>query len=108
MPALRQRHTVLSGGGFVPANATSLDRRLRVACVGDVSNLRWFLMPRWDYARDSYGLYSRFSCVPWNPYKNGSKSGIEYMKCQGPAHQLGSRKYALFTMYYLYFDDQNK
>ena len=63
MPALHQRHTVLSGGGFVLANATRLDRRLRVACVGDVSNLGGFLMPRWDYARDRYG-YSRFSCVP--------------------------------------------
>ena len=64
MPALRQRHTLLRGGRFVPANAASLDRRLRVACVGDVSNLGGFLIPRWDYARDSYGLYSRFSCVP--------------------------------------------
>ena len=43
------------GGGFVPANASRLDRGLRVACVGDVSNLGGFLMPRWDYARGSYG-----------------------------------------------------
>ena len=64
MPALRQRHTVLSGGGFVLANATSLDRKPRVACVVDISHLGGFLIPRWDYARDSYGLYSRFSCVP--------------------------------------------
>ena len=55
MPALPQTHTVISGSGFVRANATRLDRRLRVACVGDVSNLGRFMMPRWDYARDSYG-----------------------------------------------------
>ena len=46
MPALRQKHTVLSGGGFVPANETRLDRKLRVACVGDVSNRGRLLMPR--------------------------------------------------------------